>query len=109
MNTQVLHHLAHGDLVAKPNMDRNALARIGWRLDALERGAWAAKAKGKHAGLLTDCTIRVGKALVALARKHGKVFPSLAGLAWLARYCERTVSTALNVLERLGFIVRHRR
>jgi hypothetical protein len=51
----------------------------------------------------------VFEALMYLAHKYGRVFPSMEGLAYLARCCRASVATALDYLERLGFITRHRR
>jgi hypothetical protein len=44
-----------------------------------------------------------------LTEKYGRVFPSLEGLAYLARFCRQSVMTALDDLEVLGFITRIRR
>jgi len=44
-----------------------------------------------------------------LTEKYGRVFPSLEGLAYLAMCCKQSVVTALDDLERLGFVTRIRR
>jgi DNA-binding MarR family transcriptional regulator len=51
----------------------------------------------------------VFEALMYLTEKYGKVFPSLEGLAHLARCCRQSVVTALDDLELLGFVTRIRR
>jgi hypothetical protein len=68
----------------------------------MTRNAWAGKAKGKHRGLLSRCAEDVFKALVYLAGKFDRLFPSLKGLAYLARCCPASVSTALDQLEAFG-------
>lgn len=91
------------------SMDRNALARLRFKLHALYKGSWATKEKGKHAGLIQRTTLAVFDALCALAARHGQVFPSLVGLAWLAKCSRNTVIAALKQLEFFGFITVHRR
>jgi hypothetical protein len=44
-----------------------------------------------------------------LTEKYERVFPSLEGLTHLARCCNQSVVTALDDLERLGFVTRIRR
>jgi hypothetical protein len=75
----------------------------------MTRSGWVAKAKGKHRGLLSRCAEEVFKALVYLAGKFDRLFPSLKGLAYLARCCPASVSTALDQLEAFGIVTRHRR
>ena len=89
--------------------DRNALARIRFKLVSIANGSWATKEKGKHAGLVQRTTIDVFDALCSLAKKHGRVFPSLEGLAWLAKCHRNTVLAALKQLEFFGFVAVHRR
>jgi hypothetical protein len=67
------------------------------------------KAKGKHRGVITRTAEAVFEALLYLVEKYGKVFPSLEGLAHLARCCRQSVVTALDDLEALGFVTRIRR
>jgi DNA-binding transcriptional regulator YhcF (GntR family) len=54
-------------------------------------------------------TIRVFDAICSLAKKHGKVFPSLQGLAYLAQCHKNTVLAALKQLAFFGFITVYRR
>ena len=54
-------------------------------------------------------TIRVFDALCSLAKKHGRVFPSHKGLAWLAKCSKNTVISALKQLAFLGFVTVYRR
>ena len=93
----------------KITADRNALARIRFKLVGIAKGSWAKKEKGKHAGLVQHSTIRVFDAICSLAKKHGRVFPSLVGLAYLAQCSRNTVLSALKQLEFFGFITVHRR
>jgi len=103
----------HGesDFIAPPKItaDRNALARIRFKLVGIAKGSWAKKEKGKHAGLVQHSTIRVFDALCSLAKKHGRVFPSLVGLAYLAQCSRNTVLSAIKQLAFFGFITVHRR
>ena len=89
--------------------DRNALARIRFKLIAIASGSWATKEKGKHAGLVQHSTIRVFDALCGLAKKHGRVFPSHVGLAYLSKCSKNTVIAALKQLEFFGFVTVYRR
>src|SRR5947209_1688538 len=89
--------------------DRNALTRIRFKLMAIANGSWASKARGKHAGLVQHSTIRVFDALCNLARKHGRVFPSHKGIAYLAKCSKNTVISALRQLEFFGFVAIFRR
>eukprot|EP01037_Dinobryon_pediforme_P018683 gene18683-18982_t len=93
----------------KISIDRNAAARIKFMIVCIQRGSWKVKDKGKHGGLIPRTVIPVFDALVRLAFKHGRVFPSLVGLAQLAMCCKQTVVQALKVLEFYGFIRVHRR
>lgn len=89
--------------------DRNALARIRFKLVSIANGSWQTKEKGKHAGLVQRTTLAVFDALCSLAKKHGRVFPSLEGLAWLSKCHKNTVLAALRQLEFFGFVTVHRR
>lgn len=89
--------------------DRNTLARIRFKLIAIANGSWTTKAKGKHAGLVQRTTIDVFDALCNLAKKHGRVFPSHKGLAYLAKCSKNTVIAALKQLEFFGFVTVYRR
>jgi hypothetical protein len=91
------------------NLDRNAISKMMVTFYTMTRNGWAAKDKGKHRGLLSRCAEDVFKALVYLAGKFDRLFPSLKGLAYLARCCPASVSTALDQLEAFGIVTRHRR
>ena len=93
----------------KITADRNALARIRFKLIGIANGSWATKEKGKHAGLVQRTAIAVFDALCSLAKKHGRVFPSHVGIAYLAKCSKNTVIAALKQLEFFGFITVHRR
>ena len=93
----------------KLNLDRNAISKMMVTFYTMTRSGWLAKAKGKHRGLLSRCAEEVFKALVYLAGKFDCLFPSLKGLAYLARCCPASVSTALDQLEAFGIVTRHRR
>ena len=82
----------------KITMDRNALARLRFKLHAIYKGSWKHKEKGKHAGVIQRTTLAVFDALCGLAAKHGQVFPALEGLAYLAKCCKNTVIAALKEL-----------
>jgi hypothetical protein len=90
-------------------LDRNERVRLMGKFRALSRGSWVAKAKGKHRGVITRTAEAVFEALLYLVEKYGRVFPSLEGLAHLARCCRASVATALDDLELLGFVTRIRR
>jgi hypothetical protein len=93
----------------KITADRNELARIRFKLVAIANGSWATKEKGKHAGLVQHSTIRIFDALCHLAKKHGRVFPSLEGIAYLAKCGRNTVLSGLKQLEFFGFVTVFRR
>jgi hypothetical protein len=90
-------------------LDGNELARLACRFRVLCRRSWTTKDSGKHRGVISRTAADVFLALVYLARKYGRVFPSYAGLMHLAMCCRQSVATALAELERLGFITRIRR
>jgi len=90
-------------------IDRNLAARIRFQLVAIFRGTWKAKDKGQHAGMIKHSVIEVFDALIRLAFKHGRLFPSLVGLGYLAGRSKQTIINALKVLAQLGFITIHRR
>jgi hypothetical protein len=95
--------------------DRNALDRLLRWFARLERETWQAdRAWARH----EQRTIRrsiprtaraVLLALVALSRKYQVVHPSIARLGSMAQCCRSTVVAALDVLEGLGVVTRHRR
>lgn len=90
------------------NIDRNAYARILHALEMIERGTYRhSRAKGKQG--LPRTAARVLKALLGLAMRFGRVYPSLLGIAQLACVCKQTVVNCLALLELYGFVVRHRR
>jgi hypothetical protein len=90
-------------------LDRNERIRLMGRFRGLARRSWVAKENGKHRGIITRTAESVFESLLYLAEKYGRVFPSLEGLAHLARCCKQSVVTALADLERLGFVTRIRR
>ncbi len=91
------------------NLDANGITKLMVGFYAMCRNAWTRKGRGKHRGLVSRCAEEVFKALVHLATKHRRLFPSIKGLAYLARCCPQSVSDALNQLEALGLVTRHRR
>jgi hypothetical protein len=91
------------------SMDRNALVRLRFKLHAIFKGSWAVKEKGKHCGVIQRTTLAVFDALLGLALKHGQVFPSLVGLAAIAKVSKNTVIAALKELQEFGFVTVHRR
>jgi hypothetical protein len=91
------------------NLDANGITKLMVTFYTMTRNGWTGKAKGKHRGLLSRCAEDVFKALVYLAGKHRRLFPSIKGLAYLARCCPQSVHDALNQLEALGIVTRHRR
>lgn len=99
---------SYGD-APKLSVDRNAIARIKFKLQAIRRGTWKVKDKGKHAGPVKHSVIEVFDALAFFALHYGRVYPSLTGLAKAATRSRQTVVNALKVLELFGFITVHRR
>jgi DNA-binding MarR family transcriptional regulator len=93
----------------KIGLDRNAITKMMVTFYTLTRNAWTRKAKGKHRGLLSGCAEDVSRCSWYLVGKYDRLFPSLKGLAYLARCSPAAVSTALDQLEAIGFITRHRR
>jgi hypothetical protein len=91
------------------NLDANGITKLMVSFYSMCRNAWAGKGRGKHRGLVSRCAEEVFKALVYLAGKYERLFPSIKGLAYLARCCPQSVSDALNQLEALGLVTRHRR
>jgi hypothetical protein len=101
-----------GSVVAEAplvTLDRNERVRLVFKFRALCRKSWVAKETGRHRGVITRTAESVFFALLYLAEKYGRVFPSLKGLAHLAMCCPQSVVTALDDLERLGFVTRIRR
>jgi hypothetical protein len=93
----------------KLSVDRNAVARIKFKLQAIRRGTWKVKDKGKHAGPVKHSVIEVFDALAFFALRYGRVYPSLTGLAQAATRSRQTVVNALKVLELFGFVTVYRR
>jgi hypothetical protein len=91
------------------NLDANGITKLMVTFYTMTRNAWTRKGRGKHRGLVSRCAEEVFKALLYLAGKYQRLFPSIKGLAYLARCCPQSVSDALNQLEALGLVTRHRR
>jgi hypothetical protein len=91
------------------SLDGNGITKLMVTFYTMTRNAWTAKGRGKHRGLMSRCAEEVFKALIYLAGKYQRIFPSIKGLAYLARCCPQSVSDALNQLEALGIVTRHRR
>jgi hypothetical protein len=91
------------------SLDRNERARLVWKFRTLCRRSWQAKAPGKHRGAVTRAMEETFLALMYLAGKHRRVYPSLVGLAHLAMCCKQSVVDALAELQKLGFVTRIRR
>jgi hypothetical protein len=91
------------------NLDRNERVRLTMRFRVLTRRSWQNKDRGKHRGIISRTAADVFLALLYLAEKYHRVFPSLVGLGHLAMCCKQSVVTALDDLERLGFVTRIRR
>jgi len=90
-------------------LDRNERVRLVFKFRALCRKSWVAKETGRHRGVVTRTAESVFFALLYLAEKYGRVFPSLEGLAYLAMCCRQSMVTAIAELEALGFVTRIRR
>jgi hypothetical protein len=90
-------------------LDRNERVRLVYKFRALARRSWSNKERGKHRGIITRTCEDVFFVLMYLTEKYGRVFPSLKGLMHLARCCKQSVVTALDDLERLGFVTKIRR
>lgn len=90
-------------------LDRNEVARLKFAFNTMRRGMNRMKEKGRHRGAISRTCRDVFEALLLLAQKHARIFPSLARLAHLAECCVQSVVTALARLEEFGFITRHRR
>jgi hypothetical protein len=90
-------------------LDRNERFRLLRRFRAVCKGSWQARAPGKHRGAITRTMEDTFGALMYYVEKYGRVYPSLVGLAHMARCCKDSVVEALAGLEKLGFITRIRR
>ena len=91
------------------SIDRNGIARIKFKLQAIRRGTWNTKEKGKHSGGIPHSVMEVFDAIAHLVLKHGQVFPSLVGLGILATRSKQTVVNAIKTLEFYGVVTRIRR
>lgn len=90
-------------------LDRNELARLRFAFNSMARGSWQHRDAGRHRGVVSRTCRDVFGALIFLAERYDRLFPSLLRLAALAQCCKQSVVTALALLERLGFLTRHRR
>lgn len=89
-------------------IDRNAYARILQALELIERGTYRhSRKKGKQG--IPRTVGRVLKALLGLALKYGRVFPSYDGIARLACVCRKTAIGCVKLLQLYGFITVTRR
>lgn len=94
----------------KVSIDRNLAAKIMVVARAIERNSFAVRQKGKHGGALGRAALRVLETLLYVVRPYrGRLCPSYDTLAELALMSRRTVGSAIETLERLGFITVHRR
>jgi hypothetical protein len=94
----------------KNNMDRNYIARIWWAAQTIERKSWACRKKWKHGGTLGTVAIELLRTLLFVIKKHdGRLFPSYETLAVLTRKSRQAIITAMQVLERMGFVTVHKR
>lgn len=104
------HGNASFDRGPKVSIDRNLAAKIMVVARAIERNSFAQRDKGKHGGALGRAAMRVLETLLFVVRPyHGRLCPSYDMLAELALMSRRTVGTAIETLERMGFITVHRR
>ncbi len=96
----------------KNNLDRNHLARIWFVAQMIERKSWACRDKKKRArgGTLGTVAIELLRTLLFIIKKqNGKLYPSYEALAVLSRKSRQAIITAMQVLERMGFVTVHRR
>jgi hypothetical protein len=68
--------------------------RLAAKFRAVTRRSWQLKQPGRHRGVITRTAAEVFLALVYLAEKYHRVFPSLEGLRHLAMCCRQSVVTA---------------
>jgi hypothetical protein len=106
-------HWHRGSLFVAPpknNTDRNHIARIWFVAQMIERKSWACKKKGKHGGTLGTVAIELLRVLLYVIKKtDGRLYPSYETLAVLSRKSKQAVVTAMQVLERMGFVTIHKR
>ena len=92
------------------NTDRNALARIMFMADTIERKSWAIRPKGKHGGVLGRSALTVLRTLLfVVSKRDGCLFPSLETIARLARMSVPTAVKAIATLTLMGFLTVYRR
>ena len=76
----------------------------------IERKSWACRKKGKHGGTLGTVAIELLRTLLYVIKKHdGRLYPSYETLAVLTRKSRQAIITAMQVLERMGFVTIHKR
>lgn len=108
-------HRGSGDDTLRACRDRNDLAKVLHWFGKLEAEcyrrdrAWAEHCGQRIRRSISRCARPVLAALVALARRHDAIFPSLERIASLAHVCRRTVQAVLDQLEAAGIIGRVRR
>lgn len=90
-------------------LDREAIAKLRFQFNSMSRGAWQSCDPGQHRGVISRTCKDVFGALLYMAERYDRVFPSLERIGTLAQCCKQSVVTALETLETLGFITRHRR
>lgn len=90
-------------------LTRDDLAALRHRFNSMARQSWEQRAKRKHTGLFSRTCVSVFRTMLWLGERYDRLFPSLERIAHLAQCSRRSVVTALEVLERFGFLTRHRR
>jgi hypothetical protein len=90
-------------------LDREGIHKLRFAFNSMARKAWLGSATGKHRGVISRTCKDVFGALLYMAERYDRLFPSLERIAALAQCCKQSVVTALETLETLGFITRHRR
>jgi hypothetical protein len=92
----------------KLSIDRNAIARIRFALEMIERKVFRANGRAGHD--IPPCMAKVLRALLDKARFYGRLYPTLERIAdWARVRSKTTVCKALDLLVEYGFVVRHRR
>lgn len=97
--------------VPAPVYSREAAAEIMKQAREIERGSYAARAKGKHGGALGRTAIQLLEwfCFVMWPKARYGMFPSLAHIAEQARMSKDTVVSAIKTLELHGFLTVIRR
>ncbi len=94
----------------KNNLDRNYIARIWFVAQMIERKSWACKKKHARGGHLGTVAIELLRVLLYVIKKtDGRLYPSYETLAVLSRKSKQAIITAMQVLERMGFVTIHKR